>query len=99
MHVLLHPRWQPETVKGHQVKNKGNTGSGGMGGKVEGLRNTNWQLQTRQGTLTASIRNGVAKERTCMTHGHEQRSGDHQREWGCWVEGSKGGKIRTTVIA
>ena len=25
--------------------------------------------------------------------------GDGLREWGCWVEGGKGGKIRMTVIA
>ena len=27
------------------------------------------------------MRNGEAKELICMTHGHEQRRGDHWREW------------------
>ena len=40
--------------------------------------------------LRTSIGNGVAKELTCMTHGHEQSGGDCGREWGCLVEGAKG---------
>ena len=45
-----------------------------------------------------SIGNGVAKELILMTHRHEQEWGDCLRNGGCWVEGSKGGKMRTTVI-
>ena len=30
-------------------------------------------MQNRQGDVKNSIRNGVAKELTCMTHGHELR--------------------------
>ena len=32
--------------------------------------------------LRPSIGNGKAKELICMTHRHEQRRGDHQRECG-----------------
>ena len=35
---------------------------GEKGGKVQGLRSTNWQVQNRQGDIKNSIRNGEAKE-------------------------------------
>ena len=46
-------------------------GREGIREKVQGLRNTNWQVQNRQGELNNSIGNEVAKELICMTHGHE----------------------------
>ena len=51
------------------------------------------------GDIKYSIRNRVAKELICRTHGHGQWCGDCLREWGCWVEGGQGGKSGTTVIA
>ena len=33
-----------------------------MGGKVQGLRIANWQVQNRKGDVKNSIGNGVAKE-------------------------------------
>ena len=36
--------------------------------------------------------NGEAKELICITHGHELRGG-------CWVDGDKGRKNGSTVIA
>ena len=71
-----------------------------MGKKVQGLRSTNWFMQDGQGEVKNSIGNGVAKELICMSHGHELRGrGNCWREWGYQVEGGKGGKIGTTVIA
>ena len=69
-----------------------------MGGKVQGLRNTNWEVQHRPGGVKNSMGNGVAKELICMTHGHELR-GDCWREWGVLGGGGKGERIGTTVIA
>ena len=43
--------------------------------KVQGLRNTNWQVQNRQGEVENSIGNGEAKQFICMTQGHELREG------------------------
>ena len=43
--------------------------------------------------LRASIGNGVAKERMCMTHGHEQSREDARGRVGCWVEGGKGEEL------
>ena len=48
------------------------TGYGQMGEDVRGVRNTNRQLQNSHGNVKCSIGNGVAKEPTCMSHGHEQ---------------------------
>ena len=47
-----------------------------------------------------SIENGVAKELTCMTRGHEQWWRDCLMEWGVagWMQG-KGRKKGTTIIA
>ena len=70
-----------------------------MGEEVRGLRSTNRQLQNSHRDVKYSRRNGEAKELIHMTHGHEQWCGDCLREWGCWMEGSKGGKMMTTVIA
>ena len=35
---------------------------GGVGGKIQGLRCTSWQVQNRQGDIKNSIGNKVAKE-------------------------------------
>ena len=48
---------------------------GRMGEMVQGLRSTNWQVENIQGEVKNSIGNGIAKELTCMTHGHELRGG------------------------
>ena len=52
--------------------------------KVTGLKSTYWQLQNSHGhgDVKYSTGNGEAKERICMTHGHEQGCGDCLREWG-----------------
>ena len=46
-----------------------------MGDNVQGLRNTNRQVQNRQGDVKNSIGNGKAKELTRTTHGHKLRGG------------------------
>ena len=46
-----------------------------------------------------SIGNGEAKELICMTHGHEQWRGRCRWVERCRVEGNKGRKNGTTVIA
>ena len=46
------------------------------GEEVRGLRIRNRWLQDRHGDIQYSIGNGVAKELTHMTHGHEQWWGD-----------------------
>ena len=74
-------------------------GYGGMDEEVRGLRSTNRWLQNSHGDVQYSIRNGVAKRLIHMTHGLEHWWGDDLKEWGCWVEGGEGRKIRTTVIA
>ena len=71
---------------------------GGVGEEVRGLRSTN-RLQNSHGAVKYSLGNGVAKEVILMTHGHEQWWGDSLKEGGCWVEGGKGGEIKTIVIA
>ena len=53
-----------------------------MGGKVQGLRSTNWEVQNRQVGVKNSIGNGEGKELICMTHRHELRGGGD-----CWWEG------------
>ena len=72
-----------------------------MGEEVRGLRSTNRQLQNSHGNVKYSIGNGVAKELIRMSHGHERGmvEGLPEGVGRCWVEGSKGEKIRTTVIA
>ena len=57
------------------------------------LRSTNRELQTIHGDVKYSIGNGVAKELTRVTHGHEQWCGDCLREWGVLGEGGKGVKL------
>ena len=47
-------------------------GCWGMGEEVRGLSSTNRQLQNSHGDVTYSVGNGVAKELTCINHGHEQ---------------------------
>ena len=66
-------------------------GEGIMSEEVRGLRSTNRHLQNSHGDEKYSIGNGAAEELICMTHGHEQWWGYCLREWGCWVEGGKGG--------
>ena len=61
--------------------------------EVKRLRSTNRYLQNSHGAVKYSIGNGEGKEPICMTHGHAQWCGDCLREWGCWVEGCKGGKL------
>ena len=43
-----------------------------MGEEVRGLRSTNRKLQNSHGDVKYSIGNGVAKEHTSMTRGHEE---------------------------
>ena len=45
-----------------------------------GFRTTNRQLQNSHGDIKYSIGNGVARELTHMTHGHEQWCKDCLRE-------------------
>ena len=70
-----------------------------MGEEGRGLRSTDRQLQDSHGDVKCSIGNGVAKELTHMTHGHEQWYGDCLRLWGYWVKGVVVGKIGTTEIS
>ena len=70
-----------------------------MGEKVRRLRSTNRQLQNSQGDISYDTGNEVAKQLTCLAHGHEQWCEECLSELGGWVERGKGGKIGTTVIA
>ena len=45
--------------------------NGGKGGRIK----HKFVVQNRQGDVKSSIGNGVTKELTCMTHGHELRGG------------------------
>ena len=72
---------------------------GGQTKEEKGLKSTNWQLQNCHGDVKYSIGNREAIELICMTHGHEQRSGDCLREWAVGAERGEGGKTGTTVIA
>ena len=66
-------------------------GKGKMGGNVQELRSTNWQVQNRHGGVQNTVENGVAKEFTCMTHRHVLRAGGIAGgHVGYQVEGSKG---------
>ena len=49
--------------------------------------------------MLRTVGNGVAKELTCMTHGHELRVGIARGNWGLPGGGGQKGKIGTTVIA
>ena len=55
---------------------------GEMGEELRGLRSTHRQLQNSHGDVKYSIGNGVARELTRMTHGHEQWCWDCLRERG-----------------
>ena len=57
-------------------------GCEGMSEEVRGLRIRNRWLQDRHGDIQYSIGNGVAKELTHETNGHEQWCKDCQRECG-----------------
>ena len=59
---------------------------------MKGLRSTNWESQNSHGMLRASVGNGEAKELICMTHGHEQRWGNHWTELGVLGGGGQSGK-------
>ena len=48
--------------------------------KGKGIRNTNGSVQNRQGDVKNRIGSGEAKERICMTHGHELR-GAKVKNW------------------
>ena len=69
---------------------------GRIGEKVQ-VQNGRYKIDG--GMLRIGIGNGEAKEHICMTHGHEQRGEIAGGNGGYWVEGDKGGKIGTTVIA
>ena len=49
--------------------------------EVRGLRSTNRQSKKSHRDVKYSIGNGVAKELTHMTRGHEQWWGDCLRKW------------------
>ena len=51
-----------------------------MGEEVRGLRSTNRELQNSHGDIKDGVGNEVAKQLTCMTHGHEQWWWDFLRE-------------------
>ena len=70
-------------------------------GKRKGNKNTGnkWLVKNRQGEVNNSIGNREVKELICMTHGHELRGGVMYVEVGCRVEGKKGKKNGTTIIA
>ena len=57
-------------------------GVGELAKKVKELRSTNWLFQNSHEDVKYSIGNIVAKEYTCITHGHRQWCGDCLREWG-----------------
>ena len=63
-----------------------------MEGKVRRLRSINGRYKI-DGEVKNSIGNEEDKEPICMTHGHEVSGGY------CWVEGGKGKKIATALIA
>ena len=74
-------------------------GEQGEWGNSAGIKKNNLWLQSRQEEVKNSIGNEEAKELICTIHGHELRGRDRWREGGYWVEGGKGGKIGTTVVA
>ena len=47
----------------------------------------------RQGEVKNSIENGIAKELTCMTHGHELKGWNAGRKGGYQVEGANVEKL------
>ena len=55
--------------------------------------------KNRQGEVKHSMGNGEAKELICMTHGNELRWGNAGGRGQYRVEGIKGRKNGTTVIA
>ena len=59
--------------------------SGEDGKKVQGIRSINGRYKI-DGEVENSTGNGEAKERTCMTHGHELR-------WGMLVGGGVQGGV------
>ena len=76
-------------------------GGGGereTGRKDTGIKKYKWVVQI-DGDVKKSIGNAEAKKVICKTHGRELKGGTVGRNRGYWVEGGKGGKIATTVIA
>ena len=71
----------------------------GVGEEVKELRSTNRWLQNNHESVKYRIGHGVAKELTCMTHGHEQWCGDGLKGVGDAGGGWLRGRIGTTVIA
>ena len=69
------------------------------GGKGTENKYHKWQVENRQGEGKNSIGNVEAKELVCVTHGHELKGEITVGKGEYWVEGGKGGKIGTTVIA
>ena len=59
-------------------------------GKGIGNKKHKWQVQNREGEVKNSIGNREAKEVICMTHGHEQRSGECRWEGVAGQMGNKG---------
>ena len=64
-----------------------------MSEEVQELRSTNRWLQNRHGNVKYSIGDGVAKELTHMTHGHEQWCRDCLSEWAVLGVGAGNGQI------
>ena len=63
------------------------------GGKGAGIKKHNQQVQNRQGDVKNSIGNREAKELICMTHEHELRGEDCQKEGGTRQKGARGEKL------
>ena len=63
-------------------------GKAEFGGKGEGNKKHNWQVENRQGEVKNSIGNGEAKELICTTHGHELSG------WGIQVGGDVQGGVQ-----
>ena len=64
-----------------------------MGGKVQGLRSTNWWVQNRQEDVKNSIGNGEAKELSCITRGYKLREALLEGMGGTRWKGAKEEKL------
>ena len=74
-------------------------GGQGMGERWEGIKKYKLVVTEQSWGGKYSIRNRVAREHICRTHRNGQWCEDCLRECQSWVEGGKGGKTGTTVIA
>ena len=63
------------------------------------IKKHNWWVQNRWEEVKNSIGNYEAKELICMTHGHELRVEDWQREWWVLGRGRQREKIGTPLNA